>query len=170
VFGTDVAEIHPVDDHVDVRLTNGMALSVDALLFGVGREGNIRELGLEAAGVKVNEASQIAVDEHYQTSVSNIYAAGDVLGFPALASASMEQARVAVRHAFDAPPVPRLAFPLSVYTIPEIAMAGLSEEACQAQNQPHSLGFVKNKGVFSEKDILCKINNYRTNKKNQSRS
>jgi NAD(P) transhydrogenase len=84
----------------------------------------------------------IAVNENYQTTVSNIYAAGDVIGFPALASTSMEQARVAMAHAFTLSYKDHVSavLPLAVYTVPEIALVGLTEEACKQKNIPYVVG------------------------------
>ncbi|MBI5671178.1 MAG: Si-specific NAD(P)(+) transhydrogenase [Chloroflexi bacterium] len=130
------------DQHVRLALKSGEELVVDCVLFASGRQGNSAGLGLEALGIEVNERGLISVNEKYQTSVPNIYAAGDVIGFPALASTSMEQARVAMVHAFDlhykvyVSPV----VPLAVYTVPEIAMVGLSEEDCQKQQIPYLVG------------------------------
>ena len=93
-------------------------------------------------GVAVGERGLIAVNERYQTAVPHIYAAGDVIGFPALASTSMEQARVAMVHAFDLKYKTRMAplLPLAVYTIPEVAMVGETEEACLAKGVDYAVG------------------------------
>ena len=84
---------------VRLELSSGAALTVDAVLVAAGRQSNTANLGLEKAGVKTGERGIIPVNEHFQTNIENIYAAGDVIGFPALASTSMEQARRAARHA-----------------------------------------------------------------------
>ena len=116
---------------VAVSLLSGEALTVDAVLVAAGRKSDIASLNLSAAGVAAREHGLIGVDDHYRTNVSHIYAAGDVIGFPALASTSMEQARRAVRHAFEmdltghASPV----LPTGVYTIPEVGMVGETEES-----------------------------------------
>jgi NAD(P) transhydrogenase len=118
-----------------------MTLAVDTVLVAVGRVGNVAELDLPAAGVPIHPDGRLPVNEHYQTPVPHIYAAGDVVGFPALASTAIEQARVAMDHAFPGGAGPLASvYPLAVYTIPELAMAGLSEEACQAQNVPYRVG------------------------------
>jgi len=125
-----------------VELSSGEEILVDCVLFASGRQGNSAGLGLEALNIELGSRGLIVVNDKYQTSVSNIYAAGDVIGFPALASTSMEQARVAMVHAFDlrykeyVSPV----LPLAVYTVPEIAMVGLTEEACQQQHIPYLVG------------------------------
>jgi NAD(P) transhydrogenase len=107
-----------------------------------GRLGRTQGLGLEALGIPVNDRGHVTVNEHYQTSVPNIYAAGDVIGFPALAATSMEQARVAMCHAFDLGYKTRVApiVPLAVYTIPEVAMAGETEETCRDKGIEHVVG------------------------------
>ena len=116
---------------------------VDQLLVAAGRVANVRTLGIDRAGLAVNERGLITVNETYQTSVRHIYAAGDVIGFPALASTSMEQARVAMVQAFDLPKYKtRVApiFPLAVYTIPEISMAGETEETCKQKKIDYCIG------------------------------
>jgi NAD(P) transhydrogenase len=92
--------------------------------------------------VKLGKRGLVEVDEHYRTSVPGIYAAGDVIGFPALASTSMEQARVAMVHAFDLRYKERVSpvLPLAVYTVPEIAMAGLTSEQCAERGFVHLAG------------------------------
>ena len=112
------------------------------MLYAAGRQGNIEGLGLEGLGVALGQHGLILVNDRYQTSIPNIYAAGDVIGFPALASTSMEQARVAMVHAFDLHYKERLSpvIPLAVYTIPEISMVGLSEEECTQKGIPHLVG------------------------------
>jgi pyruvate/2-oxoglutarate dehydrogenase complex dihydrolipoamide dehydrogenase (E3) component len=100
----------------------------------------LRETALFFSGLR--QRGLILVNEKYQTSVSNIYAAGDVIGFPALASTSMEQARVAMVHAFNLRYKEQVSpiLPLAVYTIPEISMVGLSEDDCQKKNIPYLVG------------------------------
>jgi NAD(P) transhydrogenase len=111
-------------------------------LITVGRRSNVEGLGLERIGVKTAERGRIEVNEHFQTSVPNVYAAGDVIGFPALAATSMEQARVAMTHALgeghEEPVSPVL--PLAVYTIPEISMVGLTEDECKTRKTPYLVG------------------------------
>src|SRR5207253_8041457 len=130
-------------DGVRLDLKTGDALKTDSVLIAAGRVANVVGLGLERAGIVVNELGLLSVNDRYQTDVPHIYAAGDVVGFPALASTSMEQARVAMVHAFDLPkyktrdaPV----FPLAVYTIPEVAMAGETEETCRQKKLEYCVG------------------------------
>jgi NAD(P) transhydrogenase len=138
-----VVRYNPEPDGVRLELKSGASLLVDQVLVAAGRVANVRTLGIDRAGLAVNERGLITVNESYQTSVPHIYAAGDVIGFPALASTSMEQARVAMVQAFDLPKYKtRVApiFPLAVYTIPEISMAGETEESCRQKNIEYCIG------------------------------
>ncbi len=117
---------------VQLVLTGGQTVAAEVVLVAVGRRGNVDDLNLTAAGLTVNENGFIAVNEDFQTNVPHIYAAGDVIGLPASASASMEQGRRAVEHAFEhAGSNSATIYPVAVYTIPEMAMVGLAEEACR---------------------------------------
>ena len=111
-------------------LTSGAEIEADTVLIASGRSGNTRGLGLEEAGVEVDRRGYVVVDEDFRTAVPSIYTAGDVVGFPALASVSMEQARVAVCHAFGFTYKRQVAelYPYGVYTIPEVSCVGLSED------------------------------------------
>jgi NAD(P) transhydrogenase len=111
-------------------LTSGAVVASEKLLAASGRSGRTEDIGLEAIGVAVDKRGYVQVDGDYKTSAPNVYAAGDVIGFPALASTSMEQARVAVCHAFNFTykrAVSEL-LPFGIYTIPEVSCVGLSEE------------------------------------------
>jgi NAD(P) transhydrogenase len=115
-----------------LKCTSGSELEVDAVLVAAGRNSNTGELNLSAAGIKPGKRGLIETDEHYRTSVPHIYAAGDVIGFPALAATSAEQARVAMCHAFDKSFFKeRIAsiLPTGIYTIPEVGMIGETEES-----------------------------------------
>jgi len=129
-------------DGIRLDLKGGDALKTEAVLVAAGRVANVAGLALEHAGVAVNERGLLTVNERYQTAVPHIYAAGDVIGFPALASTSMEQARVAMVHAFDLKYKTAVApiFPLAVYTIPEIAMVGETEESCRGKKIDYCVG------------------------------
>jgi NAD(P) transhydrogenase len=117
-------------DEVTLHLSEGETLAVDTVLVAAGRQSNTGKLNLSAAGVKTGEHGVIPVDEHFRTNVEHIFAAGDVIGFPALASTSMEQARRAVLHAFGHAPhgIPQH-LPNGIYTIPEISTVGETEES-----------------------------------------
>src|ERR1700730_1945397 len=102
-----------------------------------GRQSNTAKLGLENVGVRTGERGIIPVNEHFQTNIENVYAAGDVIGFPALASTSMEQARRAVRHALglSGSAISSL-LPNGIYTIPEVSMVGETEESLKRKGVP----------------------------------
>ncbi|MBI4611723.1 MAG: Si-specific NAD(P)(+) transhydrogenase [Candidatus Rokubacteria bacterium] len=136
------ARIEPGPDTVRLELRSGAVLEVDSVFFAAGRLGNTECLGLERIGIAVGDRGHVTVNEHYQTVVPHIYAAGDVIGFPALAATSMEQARVAIGHAFDLQYKTRVApiFPLAVYTIPEVSMVGETEESCRAKRIDYCVG------------------------------
>jgi len=112
------------------------------VLYAAGRSSNTPDLNLDAAGVKTGTRGLVAVDENYRTNVDNIYAAGDVIGFPALASTSMEQARVAMVHAFDLKYKTRVApiLPYAIYTIPELATVGMTEDDCKKKEIDYGTG------------------------------
>ena len=124
------------DDLVTLKMTSGDTLESELVLVCAGRQPATGALHLEAAGVKVGQKGQLDVNEAYRCSVPHIYAVGDVIGFPALASASMEQARVAVVHCFDLQYKAQLSsiLPYGIYTIPEVSMAGETEESLKKQN------------------------------------
>jgi NAD(P) transhydrogenase len=142
VFNTRMAGLQPEHDHVKLNLSNGESFNCDCLLFAAGRSGNVQGLNLEAIGMQLGERGTIKVSDKYQTNLPHIYAAGDVIGFPALASTSMEQARVAMVHAFNLQYKEAVSstIPLAVYAIPEISMVGLTEDECKAKNIPCLVG------------------------------
>jgi NAD(P) transhydrogenase len=125
-----------------IELKSGAELMVDKVLYSAGRTGNTRGLGLDRAGVDMDAKGRILVNEHFQTSAHHVYAAGDVIGDPALASVSMEQGRVAMCHAFDFEYKTKVAdlTPFGVYTIPEISMVGATEDALAAQGVAFEIG------------------------------
>jgi NAD(P) transhydrogenase len=142
VGNAEVKTVEVENGRAHLTLTDGMLLSADALLVSTGRVGNSSAIGVEEIGVKVNNRGFILVDSHFRTAIPHIYAAGDVIGFPALASASMEQARVAVCHAFDLKYKRAVSsvMPYGVWTIPEIATVGESEESLHARGMPFEIG------------------------------
>jgi NAD(P) transhydrogenase len=142
LFERDLLAVETAADQVHLTLGDGGRLTCDMALFATGRTSNVEGLGLERIGVRLGERGLILVNEKYQTSVPHIYAAGDVIGFPALVSTSMEQARVAMVHAFDLRYKQRLSpvVPLAIYTVPEIAMAGLTSDECEARGIPYLAG------------------------------
>src|SRR5258706_8788127 len=150
-LGVDVDTIEKVDaeddgvaalTHAILTLKDGSKIKADKVLYAAGRASNIGALNLDGVGVRPGNRGLILVNEHYQTNVENIYAAGDVIGFPALASTSMEQARVAMVHAFDLKYKTRVAaiLPYAIYTIPELATVGMSEDECRKNARPFEVG------------------------------
>jgi len=126
---------------VTAHLESHKTLHADALLYAVGRQGNTASLALEAAGLEADDRGRLRVDEQFRTRVPHIHAAGDVVGFPSLASVSMEQGRVASASALGIPAttVPAL-FPYGLYTIPEISFVGRTEEELTGAGIPYEVG------------------------------
>jgi len=125
-----------------VVLEGGRRIRSDLLLYTGGRQGATADLNLPAAGLQADSRGRLEVDPvTFQTSVSNIYATGDVIGFPALASTSMEQGRIAACHACaqPVPPSPKF-FPYGIYSVPEISTVGMTEEEARKQNIPFETG------------------------------
>ncbi len=120
-------------DAVVTAFADGSAVTSEQLLYAAGREGRIEDLDLAAIGVLPDKRGYLYVNERYQTTVPNILAAGDAIGFPALAATSMEQGRVAVCHAFGFEYKKAVAdlLPYGIYTIPEVSALGETEESCQ---------------------------------------
>ena len=120
---------------------SGKQITAHKALYSVGRTGATRELNLDAAGLEADERGRLTVDGNYRTNVANIYAAGDDIGFPSLASTSMEQGCLAACHAFDASVsgVAQL-FPYGIYTIPEISVVGANQEELTADGVPYEVG------------------------------
>jgi NAD(P) transhydrogenase len=130
---------------IRMTLASGKVVEAETALFAAGRRGAVEGLGLERAGLGINQRGNIDVNDQYQTAVPHIYAAGDVIGFPALASTSMEQGRVAMCHAFGFPYKQRLAsqLPMGIYTIPEISAVGETEESCREKKINYEVGRAK---------------------------
>jgi NAD(P) transhydrogenase len=126
---------------VQATLESGKHLRAQALLYAVGRQGTTSALCLDKVGLKADDRERLKVNNMYQTEVEHIYAAGDVIGFPALASTAMEQGRLAVCHAFGVPTnsIPEL-FPYGIYAIPEISMVGKTEEQLTKAGIPYEAG------------------------------
>jgi NAD(P) transhydrogenase len=132
---TSGTEVKREGAHIVTRLSTGGQVATDKFLFAAGRSGATASLDLEAVGVKLGKRGNIEVDSNFRTSAPSIYAAGDVIGFPALASTSMEQARVAVCNAFGFDYKKQVSelLPYGIYTIPEVSCVGLSEEDAKAK-------------------------------------
>src|ERR1700674_581728 len=131
-------------DRVFAKLESGKTVHGQGLLYTVGRQANSDQLNIEAAGLNSDGRGKLVVNDNFQTTVQHIYAAGDVIGFPALASTSMEQGRLASCHMFGIPfeHMPEL-FPYGIYTIPEISMVGQTEETLTANRIPYEVGIAK---------------------------
>jgi NAD(P) transhydrogenase len=134
----------PTRDRVFVELESGKKVQGDALIYAVGRQANGDQLRLEAAGLAADSRGRLKVNAFFQTEVPHIYAVGDVIGFPALASTSMEQGRRAVSHMLGIPfeHISDL-FPYGIYTIPEVSMVGQTEESLTANKVPYEVGIAK---------------------------
>jgi NAD(P) transhydrogenase len=141
-FNERPVKVENSESGATLHMKSGRKLQTEAALFAAGRRAAVDGLALEMAGLALNDRGYIPVDENYQTNVPNVYAAGDVIGFPALASTSMEQGRVAVCHAFGFQYKQRVAsmLPMGIYTIPEISAAGETEESCKEKKIEFSVG------------------------------
>ncbi len=144
-LGEEVSGIEPIDDEhgarVNIHLASGKQIIAEKALYSIGRTGAIQELNLPAAGLAADARGRLGVNACYQTEVPHIYAVGDLIGFPSLASTSMEQGRLAACHAFGVPAnsVPEL-FPYGIYTIPEISTVGRNEEELTEQGIAYEVG------------------------------
>ena len=131
-------------NRVFAKLASGKNVHGQGLLYTIGRQANGDLLNLEAAGISAEGRGKLSVNEHFQTTVPHIYAAGDVIGFPALASTSMEQGRLASCHMFGKPgKMPPNLIPYGIYTIPEISMVGQTEEQLTHENINYEVGLAR---------------------------
>ncbi|HKC86907.1 MAG TPA: Si-specific NAD(P)(+) transhydrogenase [Blastocatellia bacterium] len=130
--------------NVVATLESGKTVAGAALLYAVGRQSNADLLKLEAAGIPLDKRGRIGVNEHFQTAIPHIYAAGDVIGFPALAATSMEQGRLAACHMFGAHSTNSASpLPYGIYTIPEISMIGKTERQLTEEKIPYEVGVAR---------------------------
>jgi NAD(P) transhydrogenase len=137
----EVESVEETPTGVVANLGSKKKVSGDALLYAVGRQGNVEELDLAAAGLEADNRGRIPVDGCFRTKQPNIFAAGDVIGFPSLASVSMEQGRIAAAKAFDLPVHSNPAtYPYGIYTIPEISFIGKTEEQLTEEDAPYEVG------------------------------
>jgi len=133
---------------IHVTLRHNQPIQTSTLMYAIGRVGATGSLNLEAIGLKPDERGRIAVNEHFQTTIPHIYAAGDVIGFPALASTSMQQGRHASCHAFAHPDrVDNSLLPYGIYAIPEISMVGRNEEQLTQDDVPYAVGLARYKEI-----------------------
>ena len=132
------------DHHIGVHLKHSKPIQATTLMYAVGREGATKELNLEAVGLKPDERGRLFVNAHFQTAIPHIYAAGDFIGFPALASTSMQQGRHASCHAFGFPDrMDTDLLPFGIYAIPEISMVGKNEEELIRTEVPYAVGMAR---------------------------
>jgi NAD(P) transhydrogenase len=138
----EVASVEEISDGgVVANLKSNKRISGDALLYAIGRQGAVEDLNLAAAGLEADSRGRIAVDAQYRTKVPNIFAVGDVIGFPSLASVSAEQGRLAAAHAFAIETHSNPAtYPYGIYTIPEISFIGKTEEQLTEEDIPYEVG------------------------------
>ncbi|WP_025732932.1 Si-specific NAD(P)(+) transhydrogenase [Carnimonas nigrificans] len=133
--------IEATDSGVTLHLKSGKRIRADALLWANGRSGNTENLGLENIGLEANNRGQLHVDEHYRTAVPHIYAAGDVIGWPSLASAAYGQGRATCADMFSSPEFKLVdEVPTGIYTIPEISSLGATERELTEQCRPYEVG------------------------------
>jgi NAD(P) transhydrogenase len=164
-LGQTTEAIRRVDGRgIVTTLSSGTEIDAEKVLASSGRGGCTDGLGLDALGVKLDKRGQVQVDGDYRTAVDSIYAAGDVIGFPALASTSMEQARVAVCHAFGFTYKRQVSHvqPFGIYTIPEVSCVGYSEEAAAEKKIPFVVGrsFYRDNArgkIIGDKDGVIKL-------------
>ena len=144
-FGESVSSVRLTDnDKVEIYTESGKRLYSDSLMFAAGRVGASGPLQLDKIGIEPDKRGRIKVDEHYRTQIEHIYAVGDIIGFPSLASTAMEQGRIAALHAFGHATTNRFSsLPFGVYTIPEIARIGPSEEDLTKDSIPYQTGIAR---------------------------
>jgi NAD(P) transhydrogenase len=137
----EVESVEETPGGVVANLHSKKKISGDALLYAIGRAGNVDELNLPAAGIEADSRGRIPVDADFRTKQPNIFAVGDVIGFPSLASVSMEQGRIAAGRAFGLPLHSNPAnYPYGIYTIPEISFIGKTEEQLTDEDVPYEVG------------------------------
>jgi NAD(P) transhydrogenase len=143
-FGEEVAAVEKHQTAALCILKSGKKIVADTVMYSAGRQGQTDDLALEAAGLSADRRGRIEVDSNYQTAVDNIYAVGDVIGFPALASTSMEQGRLAAQHACGEPvrEIHELQ-PIGIYTIPEISFVGKTEDELTDSSTPFEVGIAR---------------------------
>lgn len=133
---------------VHVSLRHNPPIHTSMLMYAIGRVGATHSLNLDAIGLKPDRRGRLTVNEHFQTSIPHIYAAGDVIGFPALASTSMQQGRHAACHAFDHPDrTDTSLLPYGIYAIPEISIVGRNEEELKQADVPYGIGIARYKEI-----------------------
>ena len=140
-FGEEVEKVEVGRQGTVTTLASGKRIAAETVMYSAGRQGVTDELALDAAGLTADPRGRITVDEEYRTSVSHIFAVGDVIGFPALAATSMDQGRLAALYAFGEPATKLQDIqPIGIYTIPEISYCGRTEVELTANSVPYEVG------------------------------
>lgn len=144
IFGDRMEKLEIKDGQVCLSTKAGRTLIAEKALFAMGRVGNTANLGIEELGIKTDKRGLLQVDENFHTGVAQIYAVGDIIGFPSLASVSMDQGRLAAQHAFGAKES-RLntLLPYGIYTIPEVSIVGYTEEELNSQGLLYETGVAR---------------------------
>ncbi len=147
--GEEVLAIKKEPNHaIHVCLQHAQPIQASTLMYAIGRVGATKGLNLEVVGLKPDARGRLIVNEHFQTAIPHIYAAGDIIGFPALASTSMQQGRLASGHAFGHPDRPdNSLLPYGIYAIPEISMVGRNEEELTQAEVPYGVGIARYKEI-----------------------
>jgi len=143
-LGESIQKVERENDRAIITLESGKRIASDVVMYAAGRIGCTTSLNLAKAGLASDKSHRIEVNKYYQTKVKHIYAAGDLIGFPSLASTSMEQGRLAARHAFGLSLSSRPdLFPFGVYAVPEMSMVGKTEEELTEQKIPYEVGIAR---------------------------
>lgn len=163
-MGEEYTAVEADDKQVHMKLKSGKKIGAECLLFANGRTGNADKLDIAKAGLQMDSRNKIAVNEHYQTSQPHIYAVGDIIGFPSLASTANEQGRLAATHAITGRDMSGFGkvFPIGIYTIPEVAMIGKTEDELTAANVPYEIGVCRYKelargDIIGDHDGMLKL-------------
>jgi len=144
-LGTETQSIEDKGSYVEVTFTNGRRIRSEMVLFAAGRMGNTEKLNLKAVNLETDKRGRIGVNrETYQTNTANIYATGDVIGHPSLASTSLQQGRVAACHALEKPTLKESPwFPYGIYSVPEVSTCGMSEEELKERGIQYEIGLAR---------------------------
>lgn len=152
------SHINGCSNHVEVKLKSNKVLTADCLLFANGRSGNTNNLGLDKIGLETDSRGLLSVNDKYQTDVPNIYAIGDVIGYPSLASTSFEQGRVVGEHvACESERKLSKTLPSGIYTIPDISFVGFTEQELTKGGVPYEIGKAHFKHLAGAQIADCEV-------------
>jgi len=167
ILGDGAKDITVRDGKVITVTDSGRRIVSDRMLYSAGRSGNTENLGLEALNIETNKRGLVKVDEHFRTACDSVYAVGDVIGFPSLASVSMDQGRIASYHAFNdngvkRNPVINELMPYGIYTIPELSLVGETEESAREKGEEFEVGISRfhelaRGQIMNDQDGLLKL-------------